>query len=216
MAKLVIWGASGHAKVVADIVRLAGGYDLIGFLDDLHVERHGQQFSNSLVLGGQECLDSLHERGVTNAIIAVGDCPSRLRLAEIVQRHGFSLATAIHPRAIIASGVSIGPGTVICAGAIVNPDCSLGANVIINTAASVDHDCIIEDGVHVGPGVRLGGGVRIERAAWLGIGSTLKDHVTVGAGSLLGAGAVLLRDLPPAVVAYGSPATVRKRLTTYD
>jgi acetyltransferase EpsM len=205
--RVVIWGASGHALVVADILRLEGR-EVVGFIDDIAAERRGQSFAGARVLGGRECLDSLRADGVHAIVIAVGDCAARLRLADVVRQHDFELIHAVHPRAVIAAGVALGAGTVVCAGAVVNPGSSIAENVIINTSATVDHECVIADGAHVGPGVHLGGRVRVGRAAWVGIGATVSDRVVIGAESVVGAGAVVLNDVPRRVVAFGVPARV--------
>ena len=213
--RLVIWGASGHAMVVADIIRLRGEFDLIGYIDDLNPAGHNREFAGAPVLGGREQLDGLAGAGVRNLICAVGDCRARLELAALAQSKGFSLATAIHPRAVVAGGVTVGQGTVIAAGAVVNPGSALGENVIINTSASVDHECHLSDGVHLSPGVRLGGGVSVGRGTWVGIGAVVKEKVKIGARAVVGAGAVVLSDIPDAVVAYGVPARVVGGIETY-
>jgi len=205
---LVIWGASGHARVVADVMRLAGQYEIAGFLDDGRPERYGATFCGAPILGGAELLPCLRETGVEHVIVAVGDCRTRLRLAEAARRHGFKLATAIHPRAVVASDVQLGPGSVVAAGAVINPGTQIGENAIINTAAGVDHDCVLADGVHIGPGARLAGEVRVGRASQVSIGATVVNGVKIGAGSLVGAGAVVVGDVPDGVVAYGVPARV--------
>lgn len=210
--RIVIWGASGHALVVADVVRAAGNREIVGFLDDVNPQRRGSEFSGATILGGAEQLPSLAVRGV-QMIVAVGDCAARLRLAELARAHGVVLATAVHPRAVITGGVSLGPGTVVCAGAVVNPGSRIGSNVIINTSASIDHECVIEDGAHVGPGAHLGGRVTVGRGAWIGIGATVRDRMTVGAGTLIGAGAVVVDDIPGGVVAYGVPARVIRQIS---
>lgn len=206
---VVIWGASGHAKVVADAVRLEGRFQLVGFLDD--VDPQPRRFLGLPVFGGAEALSRLRGDGVTHVVFGFGNCDARLKLSEVAKREGFSLATVIHPKAVVASDVTIGEGTVVFAGAVVNPGSTIGANVIINTRASVDHDCVIDDGAHICPGTTIGGGVRVGIAAWLGIGSTVKDHVTIGASALVGAGSVVVSDIPDAVVAYGVPATARRQ-----
>jgi acetyltransferase EpsM len=206
--KLVIWGAGGHARVAADIVRLADEYELVGFLDDVHPERAGEFFCGAPVLGGREQLGRLRAEGVTHALLAFGDGAARLRLAEALGRHGLRAAAAVHPRAVVARDVAVGPGTVIVAGAVVNPGARLGAQVIVNTCASVDHDCVVEDGAHVAPGARLAGGVWVGQGAWVGLGAVVKERVRVGSRSVVGAGAVVLRDLPDGVVACGVPARV--------
>lgn len=193
--------------VVADLAELAG-YDVVGFTDDVNVERHGTAFCHAVVLGGVEQLARMAARGVRHAVVAVGDCEARLALADRVRSDGLELVALCHPAATVARDSTIGPGTVLMAGAIVNPGAAIGANVIVNTAASVDHECRIEDGVHIGPGVRLGGRVEVGRGSWLGIGSVIKDGVHIGADTLVGAGSLVLRDVPSGVVAFGSPATI--------
>ena len=210
--KLVIWGASGHALTVADIVRLEGKYEIVGFLDDVNPRRRGEPFCGSTVLGGREQLGRLEEQGVHHLLFGFGNCQARLQLADTVRQQGFQLATAVHPRSILAGDVQVGAGSVIAAGCVVNPATSIGENVIINTCASVDHECRIEDGCHISPGVNLGGGVTVGKAAWIGIGATVKDHVLIGARSIIGLGAAVVADIPEDVVAYGVPARVVRRL----
>ncbi len=212
---LVIWGSSGHAKVVCDIVRLSEKYALFGFLDNVNIDRHGSEFCGAKVIGGEEQMDSLLKMNIKHVIFGFGNCDARLRLAKQVCAKGFHLATAIHPRSIIASDVKIGAGTVVVAGAVVNNDTRIGENVIINTSASIDHDCYIDDGVHICPGVHMGGHVTVGRAAWVGIGATVIDHVNIGAGAIIGAGAVVINDIPEGVVAYGVPARVVRKVDLY-
>jgi len=214
---VVIYGASGHALVVADALGAAGGWKIAGFLDDLHPERQGSIFGTgasggAAVLGGGSVLHKLRARGIKYGIVGVGDNRVRVRLAQTLREHGFRLATVIHPRATVASGVSIGCGTLIAAGAVVGPGARIGENVVVNTAASVDHECVVEDGGHIGPGARLGGRVTVGAVSWIGIGATVRDRVQIGAGSVIGAGALVLDDIPAGVVATGAPARVVRDL----
>ena len=206
--KLAIWGASGHAAVVADIVRAQGDYEVAAFLDNASPERAGAEFCGAPILEGSDRLDDLMRDGVEHLIFGFGDCEARLRLSESARRRGFTIATAVHPKAVVATNVSVGSGTVVVAGAVVNPGAQIGADVIVNTSASVDHDCVIGDGAHISPGAHLAGGVRVGRGSWIGIGATVVDGVRVGAGTTVGAGAVVLADIPDGVVAYGVPARV--------
>jgi sugar O-acyltransferase (sialic acid O-acetyltransferase NeuD family) len=214
--RIVIWGASGHAMVIADIVRLSAAYDIVGFLDDVEPGRQNTKFQGLPILGGREQLDKLRDSGVEFLIVGIGDCEARLRLAEVAREKEFSLGTAIHPRAIIAADVEIGPGTMVAAGAVINPGSRIGSNVIINTSASVDHECLIGDGAHVGPGVNLGGNVRVGSGSWIGIGATVRDGIVIGARSIVGAGALVLRDVPEETVAFGVPAEVKRKIATND
>jgi UDP-N-acetylbacillosamine N-acetyltransferase len=206
--ELIIWGASGHARVVADIVRCADRYRIAGFLDDVKPERAGETFEGAPILGGREQLASHPGK---HAIVAFGNCAARLDAACFAVRSGLTLATAIHPSAVIAASARIGAGTVVGANAVVNPGAMVGENVIINTGAIVDHDCAIGDGVHLCPGVRLAGGVRVGAGTWIGIGSSVIEGRTIGGGTLVGAGAVVVDDIPDGVVAYGVPARVIRK-----
>ncbi|MDT7809593.1 MAG: hypothetical protein QOJ70_3406 [Acidobacteriota bacterium] len=210
--KLVIWGASGHALVVADAVRLRGEFEVVGFIDDVSPERAGSRFCGATILGGREQLDALAREGVNNLIFGFGNCQARLELAELARGKGFQLATTVHPRAVVAADVSVGRGTFIAAGAVVNAAARVGENVIINTGAGVDHECVIEDGAHICPGVHLAGRVSVGRGAWVGIGATVLDGVNIGAGAMVGAGAVVIKDIPDGVVAYGVPAKVMRKI----
>lgn len=205
---VVIWGASGHARVVADALRAAGGFEVVGFVDSLRPERRGEAFAGASVLGGEETLTELRRNGVEQLVVAVGDNRSRLRLAAQALGHGFRLASAVHPRAVVSPDATVGAGCLIAAGAVVGPAAQLGDNVIVNTCASVDHECVIDEGAHLGPGTRLGGRVHVGRLTWLGIGASVRDGLTIGAGSIVGAGAVVLADVPERVVAHGVPARV--------
>ena len=210
--KLFIWGASGQALVVAEIVRLKREYQIVGFLDDINPLRKDTEFCGASILGGREQLDNLKEMGVEYCICAFGNCEARLRLSRLIRTKGFKLATIIHPNAVIAADVSIGHGTMIDAGAVIKPAAIIGESVIINSCTSIGHHCIIEDGCHICPGVCLAGWVKVKPITWVGIGSIVKEHVTIGSNSLIGAGAVVLKDIPNDVVAYGVPAKVIRKI----
>ncbi|WP_026841525.1 acetyltransferase [Citrifermentans bremense] len=213
MKKIIIWGASGHAMVVADALTLGREYEIVGFLDDYNPELPGRTFCGFPVFGRREVLLELRREGVEHLVFGFGNCEARLRLAEVARGYGYALGKAIHPSATVAADALVGAGTVVVAGAVINPGAVIGENVIVNTCASVDHECLIADGAHICPGVRLAGRVRVGRGTWVGIGSSVADGLTIGAGSMIGAGSVVVEDVPGGVLAYGVPARVMKRLT---
>ena len=203
--KVIVWGAAGHAKVVADVVRL-GGHEIVGFLDDVQPNRKGEIFCDAPIIGGDDALRDLHQQGVTHAIVAIGNNAARARTARTCAQRGFSLLTAIHPTAIIARDVAIGDGTVIAAGAVINPSVRIGDNVIVNTHATIDHDCVVEHSAHIGPGATLAGAVYVDSCVWIGIGANVVDRCRIGKNSIVGAGAVVLDNVPENTVVVGVPA----------
>jgi len=208
--KLIIWGVSGHALVVADIIKLVDKYEIVGFFDDFNPVQQNQCFCGLPVYGSRDCLTKMKRKGISHIIIGFGNCQARLNSAVWSREQGFCIASAVHPSAVIARDVAVGDGSVVAAGAVVNPGATIGENVIINTCASVDHECVIDDGVHICPGAHLAGRVTVGRASWVGIGATVVDRVKIGSGVMIGAGAVVVNDVPDNVLAYGVPAKVIK------
>lgn len=206
--KTLIWGSSGHALVVADIIRLGKQFEIVGMIDDINRDRYGTKVDGIAVVGGRECLNRFSDAFATHLIFGIGNCEARLKLAAVVEAKGLAFATAVHPSASISRSASIGAGAVVAAGAVVNPYAQVGRNTIVNTCASVDHECVIGEAVHIGPGARIGGLVTVGAAAWIGIGAAVRDRVRIGARSIVGAGAVVTKDVPEGVVTYGVPAKV--------
>lgn len=209
MKRILIYGAGGHAKVIFDILRAMGGWQVGAFLDD--GARKGATFLGLPVLP-RGALEELKRAGFLWGFVAVGDNRKRLELGEHLKRSGLRLAKAVHPRSTLAPGVAVGEGSCLMAGAVVNSGSRLGPNVIINTGATVDHDCILGAGVHISPGANLAGGVRVGKGAQLGVGSCAAPGVRIGAWALVGAGAAVVKDVSAGVLAMGVPARVVKRL----
>lgn len=213
-SKMLVWGASGHALVVADIIRLCGQYEIVGFIDDVGQDEH-PGFGGAMIFRDPGALDQQFAGGVRRLIMGFGDCAMRLRLAEFARERGFEFVKAIHPHSSIAADTSIGAGTVVAAGAVISSGARVGQHVIININAGVHHECLIEDGAHVAPHAILGGGASLGRAALVGIGAAVKNRVRIGAGAIIGAGAVVVEDVPDNAVAYGVPAKV-KRIISHE
>lgn len=209
---MVIWGASGHSLVVADILRLSSEYEVVGLIDSVTPERKGTTFGRLPILGGREELPALKKTGATHLIFGFGDCTGRLNLALVAEEEGFEFANAVHPRATVATDVQLGPGTVVVAGAVINPGAIIGRNTIINTCASVDHECVIGEAVHIAPGSHLASRISVGDAAWVGIGAIIRNGLRIGAKSLIGAGAVVTKDVPEGVVVYGVPAKIIRKV----
>lgn len=211
--RVVVLGASDHARIVADVVRAAGRAEVAGFVDD-NAALHGRALDGAPVLGGLDRLEALLREGVTAAIPGVGESRLRERFVHRAQAAGLELATAIHPLAFVSPHARVGAGSLVAPGGVVCTGAQLGVGVIINTSASVDHDCRLGDYVQVAPGARLGGRVTVGRHGFVGMGASIIQTRTVGANSVIGAGAAVVRDVPPNVVAIGVPARVLKTLPT--
>ena len=207
--KIVLCGAGGHAKVAADILRLAG-FEVCGFLDGANPQRKGEIFCGATVLGGMDELPLLISKGVKHAFVAFGQNEQRVLAGESLIGNGFELVRAIHPSAIIGADATIGAGSLIAAGAVVNPDARIGRHVIVNTCASVDHECVVGDGASVGPGARLAGKVTVGNLAHIGIGASIIEGKRIGVGSIVGAGAAVIEDIPEGVIVVGVPAKIVK------
>jgi sugar O-acyltransferase (sialic acid O-acetyltransferase NeuD family) len=194
--EVVILGAGGHALVVASTL-IASGQRVAGFYDDRQ-ETWGQTLLGAPVIGP---INKGSGRGMC-AIIGIGNNQVRKRLAEQLD---FEWVTVVHPFAWVHPEVPLGPGTVVCAGAIVQPGAKVGAHVILNTKASVDHDCLVGDYVHIAV-AHLAGGASAAEGAFLGLGSTVLPGVVVGAWATVGAGALARKDVRPCTIVVGVPA----------
>lgn len=199
MQQLIIIGASGHGKVVADIAKL-NGYTEIVFLDDAEGIKNCSIYS---VVGTTEELGRYPD---AEFVVAIGNPQIRRRLQEKIRENGLRLATLIHPAAVVGTNVVIGEGTVVMAGAVINPDAVIGSGCIINTCSSVDHDCNVSDYVHVAVGSHVAGTVHIGENTWIGAGATVSNNVAVCNDCMIGAGAVVVKDIMEPGCYIGVPA----------
>jgi len=205
MDEVVIIGAGGHGRVVLDILMQAGASRPVAFLDN-NDRIHGRRVDGLPVRGGLDLLPHLRDDGITKAIIAIGDNGVRRGIARTVESAGFELVNAIHPSARLATNVTLGRGLVIAAGATVCAHAQIGDYAILNTGCIVDHESMIGMATHVCPGVRLAGHVVVESGAFVGIGATVIQNVRIGFESVVGAGAVVIKDVPPMTTVVGVPA----------
>ncbi|NVO00996.1 MAG: acetyltransferase [Geobacteraceae bacterium] len=205
--KIFVFGASGHAKVVIDIIERQGIYDIAFLIDDDPILRGANCYGYRVIGGKQQLLDY----SINQGIVAIGSNSARTAVAVWLKENGFHLVSAVHPSAELGRGVTVGVGTVIMAGAVVNSDTNINSNVIINTRASVDHDCVISESVHIAPGATLCGTVRVGAGCFICAGSTIIPNLTIGSNVIVGAGSTVIRDLPDNVTAVGNPAMIVKQ-----
>lgn len=207
MRRIIVYGASGHAKVLIDTLERMGEYEILGLIDD-NVKLLGREVFGHRVLGDGRILGEVKDLGVEGGIVGIGGNKIRGALANRVLEHGLELISAIHPSACISRGVHIGPGCAIMGNSVVNADSRLGANVIVNSMALVGHDDLIGDCVHVSSGARLGGGVSVGAYSLLGIGTVVIPSISIGKNVKVAAGSVVTEDLPDGAMAAGVPARV--------
>lgn len=198
--RLVIIGAGGHGKVIADIA-VKSGYTNICFIDD---GATGECVAIPII-GTTERIKSLDD-GKTDFVIAIGNNKSRKAFAE---KYDVNWVCLIHPSAQISMNARIGKGTVIMANASINACASIGEHCIVNTGAIVEHDNAIEDYVHISPRVALGGTVHIGNLTHIGIGATVNNNLEICENCIIGAGAVVVKNIERSGTYMGVPA--RKR-----
>lgn len=204
--EVVIIGAGGHAKVIADIIEKSGD-KIYGFLDD-------NLKKDDIILGKYRVIGDLNNRftlSVTHPelefIIAIGDNKKR---ENIVEKVDLKYYTAIHPSAQIGINVKIEEGTVVMANACINSDTKVGKHCIINTGSIIEHDNFIKDYVHLSPNVTLGGTVAIGEKTHIGIGATVINNISVCEDCIIGAGAVVVKNIIEEGTYVGVPARERK------
>lgn len=188
MNRLIIIGAGGHGRVVADAAAVPSV-----FLDDNE--------SIEGVVGTPSELSNVTTKD-DGVVVAIGDNRTRLAVLGGIEQ----AATIVHESAVVSNSVTLGVGTVVFAGAIINAYATTGIGCIVNTGATVDHDCELDDGVHISPGANLGGNVKVGECSWIGIGACVKHGVTIGKNVIVGAGAAVVQDVPANTTVVGVPA----------
>jgi sugar O-acyltransferase (sialic acid O-acetyltransferase NeuD family) len=209
--QVIVYGAGGHGKVVADILISEGEVGFAGFIDD-RKELLGTKVMGFPVLGNGQWL---RERALTSRLaIALGTGESAVRQVFMTccSEWGIEVLTLVHPAATVARSAQLGAGTVVMAGARINAEANVGVGVIVNTSAVIEHDVRVGDYAHVAPNAAMGGASRLGAFAHLGLGASVLGGVTIGSYTIVGAGAVAVRDLPDHVVAIGVPARIHRQL----
>lgn len=198
--KLIIIGASGHGKVVADIAIKMNKWQSIVFLDD----DQAIKISIGLEVIGKTA-DAFTYKDEADFFVAIGNNAVREKVQEKLIEDGLNVVSLIHPSAVIGTYVEIGIGSVVMAGVVANSSTRIGKGCIINTSSSLDHDNVIEDYVHISPGVRTAGSVEIGKRTWVGIGSVISNNVNICSGCKVGAGAVVVKDITEPGTYVGVP-----------
>lgn len=198
--KLLIIGASGHGKVVADIAIKTNKWKCISFLDD---DESIKTCLGLKVVG--KSADAFIYKSEADFFVAIGNNATREKIQENLEVEGLSIVSLIHPNATIGSDVEIGIGSVVMAGVIINSSSKIGKGCILNTSCSIDHDNVIEDYVHISPCSCLAGTVRVGKGSWVGIGSVISNNINICSSCKLGAGAVVVKDITEVGTYVGVP-----------
>lgn len=212
VAKCIILGAGGHARVIIDCLQ-SSGYAEPCVLLDANGSRCGNDLLGVETVGNDDLLPELVKRGAESFVVglgSVGDNRPRQRLFELALSYNLNPLTVMHPSVIRSRWASIGQGVQMLPGCIVNAGATVGANVIINSGAIVEHDCVLDDHVHVATGARLASTVLVGTGAHIGAGATVKQGVRIGEWAIVGAGAVVVKDVAPNTTVAGVPATPLK------
>lgn len=194
---MYLFGASGHAKVILDILD-AMGEKIEGLVDDNPDIQEIQGYP------------VFHQRtDLSPIIVSIGVNATRKKVVNKLQAE---FGRAIHPSAIVSKSAQTGEGTVVMQGAIIQAEAEIGKHCIINTGASIDHECHLGDYVHVSPHATLCGNVTVGEGSWIGAGATVIQGVKIGKWAMIGAGAVVTQDIPDNVVAVGCPCKIIKKI----
>ena len=203
MKRLIIIGAGGHGRVIADIAEKLGCYKEIFFLDDANIKESG----GYAVMG--KIRDYVSFLQNFEFIVAIGNADLRNKIQTELERNGARIATIIHPSAVIGGRTAIGAGTVVMAGAVINCDAVIGKGVIINTSSSVDHDCVIDDFSHISVGARLAGNVKVGTNSIISAGATVINNIEICENVVVGAGAVVVKSIEKSGTYIGVPAKIK-------
>lgn len=209
--KIVVLGAGGHARVILDIL-IKNHWDVAGIVDRKISLK--EEFEGYPILGDDDALHDIFKSGVCHAAIGigyVGHSKVRNHIYQRLKQIGYRLPNIIHPRAVIASDVSMGEGNAVCAGSVINSGAVLGNLGIINTNAVIEHEVFIGNNVHAAPGSVILGAVSIMDNSFIGANSTVIQGKRIGQNVIVGAGSTVIRDIESNVTVAGSPAKVIRR-----
>lgn len=185
--KIVVVGAGGHGKSVADLLLLQKEYELVGFLDDAYPEVLDVWGFPVLGKVSADTLASLQEN-VGYVVVAIGNNELRETILKLIEALGLALPNIVHPNAFVSPRAILGKGCVVMANAVIGSEARLGDGVIINAGAIVDHHAAVDDFGHLGVNASMAGGTHLGRSAWAQAGVSLGYGVSISAKQILNPG----------------------------
>jgi sugar O-acyltransferase (sialic acid O-acetyltransferase NeuD family) len=206
---IVLFGGGLHANVCIDIFEKEAKTNIVGIIDS--IADAGSIMFGYPVIGKQEnIIELISQYDIHAGFISIGDNYARKYVRDSITDlvPDFKFVNAIHPSVSIGRNVNLGNGVALMAGVIVNPDSVIGDFCILNTGAQLEHNCYMGEFSHLSAGSITGGKVQIGKFSAITLGVTIIDRVNIGENTVVGSGAVVLKDLPANVLAYGNPATV--------
>ena len=206
MTILIIIGAGGHGRVVADCATATHRYKKIIFLDDCYPER--QKNLHWDIVGKIESFKQYLPSA--DFIVAVGNNKLRASILNTLKKFNAPIISLVHPSAIISLYTQINEGVVVFANSVINVGAVIKSGAIVNTASSIDHDCTIGECVHISPGVNIAGGVTIGPQSWIGIGASVIQSLTLAENTQIAAGAVVTKPTKAHSLYAGVPALFKK------
>ena len=190
--KINIYGASGHAKSVIDVV-ISAGINIGMIVDD-------DKTISSVLKHPVKPPSALNNAPL---LIAVGNNNTRKKISETNE---LTIAKAvIHASAVISLSAVLKDGTVVMPQVAINAECKIGKHCIINTGAVIEHDCVLGDYVHISPNASLAGEVTVGEGTHIGVGACVIPGIKIGKWCTIGAGAVIIRDVPDGATVVGNP-----------
>lgn len=208
--KIIIFGSSGHARSIAEIIEMFD-YEIIGFVDSYKPK--GTKVLKYKTIGNEEVLaDCENKYGTNNIVIGVGNIRGRMKVYEKIRKINPNIIfpAIISPKATVSKYARIGEGTVVFSNAFVNVECKIGKFCVINSASIIEHNTEIYDFCTISPAVNIGGDVTIQECSFIGSSATIIQKRKIGKRVVIGAGATVTKNIPDNVLAVGIPAVIKK------
>jgi sugar O-acyltransferase (sialic acid O-acetyltransferase NeuD family) len=207
---IAIWGAGGHARVVAECLRLLGRTECVFVESPVHGQTGETIMGRPLLCepAPKAAVARLMGMGVREVVLGFGQCQGRLQIGGLLIAAGFLLPAIVHPSAVVAQQSVLGSGVFVAAGCVIDPSVSIGDYTILNNRVVVCHETSVGRAAHLCPGVTVAGVCSIGERAWIGAGGTLRDRVRIGDGAYVGCGSNVVSDVPSGALTYGNPARI--------